>query len=710
MATFILDNSNNTKSGTSSADLINGKGGNDTLHGLAGNDTLKGGYGRDFLYGDSGNDTLQGESGRDYLAGGDGNDHLSGGYGSDTLVGGNGADFLDASNGNDVIYADRFDDINGGDGRDAAVFSSMVNGTLSDSRLGNVETIRVEGAFSFNFSAQSESFTIIGDSASNTIIGGAGNDTIFADATDVINGGGGTNTATFKAPVFTSQLSDSDLVNVSTVNAAAAGFFHFGAQSEALNVIGDAHNQSFLLAVGTGSTLDGGGGRDDLFVNTTVSAADFADSDLINVERVRMLGANSFDFSAQTEGLVFYHGDSNQVTLTAGAGRDYIYGRDSDIIDGGAFWDKVVYGSVADGVLSDGDLSNVEMIRMSAAASYDFSAQTENLRFYSTSSGTRDLTSGSGADIIEMRDFDIVDGGAGSDTAIFRAAVGAANLTDGDLSNVERIKLVGAHNFDFSGQSEKLFIYSEDSVQHAITGGSAADTVTVRDTDIADGGSGIDLAIFNTDVSAANLADSDLVSFERVRLVGTHTFDLSAQTENLVIYSKDWVQHTLTAGSGIDSITMRDIDIVDGGAGRDTAIFKQDVSAANLADSDLTNIERIKLYGINRSFDFSAQTEALQIISKSIRATITGGSGDDTITGGAVDRFVFGVGSGDDRITGGFDQGVDRISFTSGASSFSDLTIAQNGADVDIAYAGGAQTITVAHALATDFSAADFLF
>jgi len=82
--------------------------GNDLLHGQGGNDGLWGDAGDDLLFGGAGNDTLQGGDGHDVLNGGAGNDILAGGvydtwngrftgYGNDTYLFGRG-------DGQDTIY------------------------------------------------------------------------------------------------------------------------------------------------------------------------------------------------------------------------------------------------------------------------------------------------------------------------------------------------------------------------------------------------------------------------------------------------------------------------------------------------------------------------------------------------------------------------------------------------------------------------------
>lgn len=83
-----------TLSGNSANNYLEGRGGNDALSGRAGNDTLSG---------CSGNDRLDGDAGADILSGGRGSDYLFGGAGDDILLGGRGADRLYGGQGNDIF-------------------------------------------------------------------------------------------------------------------------------------------------------------------------------------------------------------------------------------------------------------------------------------------------------------------------------------------------------------------------------------------------------------------------------------------------------------------------------------------------------------------------------------------------------------------------------------------------------------------------------
>lgn len=97
------DKGNDTLSGGSSVDRLEGGLGDDTLQGNAGNDMLLGGLGYDVLQGGAGDDLLYGEGEADTLDGGSGNDVLDGGAARDTLIGGDGNDTLAGNTGNDVL-------------------------------------------------------------------------------------------------------------------------------------------------------------------------------------------------------------------------------------------------------------------------------------------------------------------------------------------------------------------------------------------------------------------------------------------------------------------------------------------------------------------------------------------------------------------------------------------------------------------------------
>ena len=197
--------------------------------------------------------------------------------------------------------------------------------------------------------------------------------------------------------------------------------------------------------------------------------------------------------------------------------------------------------------------------------------------------GPDSISGGDGNDTIDADDQDSISGGGGSDTVRFAAAVSASNLLDADLDSVESVLINNTGNaaYDFSAQSEALNI-SGGNGDDTITGSSASDTLfggagtdvlIATDTDVLiDGGAGsADTVQFSAAVSAANLANGDLVNTEAILITNASSaaYDFSAQTENLSITGGDAVD-SITGGSGNDTITGNGgADSLLGGGGDD---------------------------------------------------------------------------------------------------------------------------------------------
>ena len=181
MAVITGTNGNNTRNGTSAADLMFGLAGDDTLHGLGGGDKLRGDSGADNLFGDAGTDwaLYDTDPSRDGVGGGvfvqlssgtalDGygftdkltsienvigsqfDDIIDGDGKANRLEGRSGSDFLAGFGGNDKLY--------GGDGDDFG------NGTPGDPN------------------DQPTAFGLDGGAGNDELHGGAGNDSLFGDS------------------------------------------------------------------------------------------------------------------------------------------------------------------------------------------------------------------------------------------------------------------------------------------------------------------------------------------------------------------------------------------------------------------------------------------------------------------------------------------------------------------------------------------------
>jgi Ca2+-binding RTX toxin-like protein len=158
-------------------DTIEGGEGNDKIRGNGGNDIIVGGLGDDYIWGGAGNDTVSGSEGNDYIEGDDatllgaeyGDDTLDGGDGDDTIWGNGGADIIHGGNGDDSLAGDQ-DGSRQYDGND-----QIYGGAGNDSIRG------YDG-----------NDTLDGEAGDDIIFAGKGNDTLISDAgSDQLAGGDG---------------------------------------------------------------------------------------------------------------------------------------------------------------------------------------------------------------------------------------------------------------------------------------------------------------------------------------------------------------------------------------------------------------------------------------------------------------------------------------------------------------------------------------
>lgn len=140
---WLLDDGNDSLTGSDGADYADGEGGDDRLFledgddiavGMAGNDVIAGGDGHDSMLGGEGEDSLAGDAGHDAMGGDAGNDTLAGGAGADAMGGGEGDDWLfgyDAlgSQAEGATEVDGADTLSGGVGNDRLMLGLGDQGT-----------------------------------------------------------------------------------------------------------------------------------------------------------------------------------------------------------------------------------------------------------------------------------------------------------------------------------------------------------------------------------------------------------------------------------------------------------------------------------------------------------------------------------------------------------------------------------------------------
>ncbi|MCB1518767.1 MAG: hypothetical protein KDJ19_14285 [Hyphomicrobiaceae bacterium] len=213
--------------------------------------------------------------------------------------------------GDDTITSRDRTIVDGQAGNNTVIYKSSVDRKdLTDDHLVNVQTVKINGAKSFDFSKQTEDLTIIGNAAAKSIKGGNGDDTIYANDTDRINGRGDTNgdRVVFRKDVDKNNLIDNHLVNVELITVKGAHNFNFASQTEAFKfkvaasalwVKGGTGNDVFFATQNT--LIKGFDGVDTAVYSNDVTSAVLNDLQLQGTEKVWLRGAHTFDFSAQKE-------------------------------------------------------------------------------------------------------------------------------------------------------------------------------------------------------------------------------------------------------------------------------------------------------------------------------------------------------------------------------------------------------------------------
>jgi Ca2+-binding RTX toxin-like protein len=550
-------------------DLFAGGDGDDRLKTGRANDVLLGGLGADSLDGAAGNDTMWGDAddvdrdgapdaatlgddyggGADILNGGDGDDVGFGQGGNDLLLGGRGNDRLFGGDGDDTITSTDGDDLlDGGKGNDTLVAAT-----------GNDELKPGEGDDDVN--------------------GGAGNDKIWGDlGADTIGGGDGADTLTYELSTAGITLQLNGLVNgVAVQEAAGAGGYAEGdivtgvetviGSAFADRITGTDANEALLGRDGN-DVLDGGRGNDAL------DGGNGDDVLLASLGDDLMIGngglGDTVDFSNIGSGVtVRLNGtlaDPNAPTIaiTTGAGLN----------------DKLLLVENAIGTAFDDTFfadNRGNVLRGMGG--------NDTFTFSTTPSGR-----------------DILDGGAGVDTADFSNAPTAITVTvinfggtlgaayraaNGnplstvtwfdDLVSVENLvgsafgdQLVGQNlvdnRIDGGAGNDKLFGLSGNDV---LIGGAGGDQL--------DGGDGIDTIDYSGSAAGVAMALTATVGAARAGAGGDAAGDVILWTVENVIGSNavDNITGSLAANaivSGNGGADLAGADLIKGGGGADVVV------------------------------------------------------------------------------------------------------------------------------------------
>jgi Ca2+-binding RTX toxin-like protein len=698
----------NSGTGSDGNDTVNAGAGDDFVRGGSGSDSLIGGDGNDFLYGannstpltwdldaadtldgGAGDDILRGNKGDDLLLGGAGDDNLRGDAGSDTLNGGEGNDFASLfytgaglQAGINVSIASfvagqtfTFTDPLGGTDTLISIEKIGIGGTaFADTIIGSAQNDQLTGSDgddSIDAGDGNDSY-VLGDAGNDTLRGGAGDDTLTGGlGADVIDGGAGTDVAYWD---YSAENTAVTFTAAGLQNGAGTVGGDTLTGIEAVYVIGSSVDDSITGSSGNDSiggsdgndTLTGGAGDDVFGFDGTAGQTDGNDriTDFGGKDQIWFQGL-TLNAPATGSGANIQRGDVRVEAGTNGntlihVGLDSNAGADMTLTLTGSF-------TAADFIRVDGE-------KLALAANTPQS-----------------LTGGSGNDILSGgSQNDTIDGMAGDDTLSGLAGSDSLNGGDGNdfLSGYSGNEGVGGNDaadtlLGGAGNDTLRGFDGNDS----LVGGDGDDNLRGdAGNDTIDGGAGNDGVGYRFD----NIGLNQGASFSASVVVANQTITLSdgrGGTDTLsnveyVIITGSSFDDTLTGSGGGDQIT--------GGAGNDSINGGNgdDFHLAGGAGNDTINGGSGTDYAV---YDLSASTAPVQFDGGAFTHTfagtvadglggtdtvsniegflITGGSGNDQLTGSLGDDLLNG-GAGNDTLVGGL--GEDLFSF-GGAGSGTDL-------------------------------------
>ncbi|MGI8526866.1 MAG: beta strand repeat-containing protein, partial [Pseudolabrys sp.] len=606
---------------------------------------------------------------------------INGGAGNDTLDGGTGNDKINGQDGNDILLGgagnDKYD---GGNGFDEVVFNTQVTIDLA-TPANNTGDAKGDSYVNIElFVGSNSDDRFVGGNGADGFFGGAGNDIIYGNGgndgleggagADQLNGGPGVNQVTYQhsAQGVTVLLQDNNPAIVSGGDAYGDLVLNFqnvtGSQSN--DVLGSNAQANILeglggddilkagAAIGPADTFDGGTGSDtmdyslagptgititlDKNGNATGVGGLAAGDTLISIEN--LIGGGGNDVLS---------GNASANVINGGGGSDTIKGGGGgDTLDGGDGIDTISYAWVAANQEVFVTLGEPGVSKAGGTFPGDNLVNFENIighAGYDVLGGNSlaNIINGGGGD-------DIIIGGAGADTLIGGTGNDTVAYVDAGAAVTVNLKLLGGQ----LGQG----LPGEDSFGDVLSGfenitGSKHDDKLTGDNNnnVIEGGAG-------ADIMGGGLG-SDTLSYQfssmavTVTLMGSNAADVhggDAEGDTALNFEN-------IKGSGFNDILGGDLNVntLDGFSGLDTADYSNSAAAIQITLDSLGNATGIG--------GLAAGDHLISI------ENLTGGAGNDTLTGndfvnvlmgGGGDDLLVGNGGGD-TLDGG--QGFDTVSY-----------------------------------------------
>jgi len=611
---------------------------------------IRTGNGHDGITTGDGNDTVDSGDGNDTVLAGGGDDVLKGGLGADVLDGGAGVDTADYSEKKVSVSVT----LNG-----ATNSSVTVNGVVEDT-IRNIE----------NVTGGSGTDTLTGDALANMLAGGADNDVLKGGlGADVLDGGAGVDMADYSDKTASVSVTLNGAANaVVKVDGVAEDVLRnierVTGGSGADTLTGDS--LANLLVGGDGDDLlKGGAGRDVLDGGAGMDTADYGDKTVSVL--VTLSGATNA--AVRIDGIIEdtirdienVMGGSGADTLT-GDSRDNIFrgGLGADMLNGGAGVDTADY--------SEKKVSVSVTLNGATNSSVTVNGVVEdtirNIENVTGGSGTDTLTGDALANMLAGgADNDMLKGGLGADVLDGGAGVDMADYSDKTAS--VSVTLNGAENALVTVDG-----VVEDTIRNIerVTGGSGADALTGDSLanllvggdgdDVLNGGMGADVLDGGVGMDMADYGDKAVSVSVTLNGAANAVVRVDGVVEDVLRNIEK-----VTGGSGADTLTgdAQDnvfrgglgADVLNGGAGVDTADY-----------GDKTDSVAVTLNGAS-----AASVTVGGVAEDTLRniENLTGGSGNDTLTGDGLANRLEG-GAGDDVLKGG--GGADALHGGAGVDTF----------------------------------------
>ena len=755
-------NGADTLAGTAGKDILSGEAGDDTVFGMAGNDSVAGGVGNDTLSGGAGNDTLFGGAGDDRLFGEAGNDGLNAGPGGGVLAGGAGNDVYVFNRGDGGVTIDQrialaddplSDLYAGSSDRDVIRFGAGItagdlvvsfspddNNTLTLTIAGTGDAIHLRGWRDAG-SRQIERFefadggawsadtvpipavtgtdrddtlvgtsgpdTLLGEAGSDMLSGGAGNDTLlggtgddhlFGEAGDdslnagpgggVLAGGLGNDTYVFNrgdggVTIDQRIAAADDPLNELYAGSSDRDVIRFGAGITAGDLV-----VSFSAGDNNTLTLNVAGSSDAIYLrgwrdagSRRIERIEFADGGAWSADTVpvpAIVGTAGDDTVVGTAGTDTLLGEAGNDTLSGGAGNDMLFGGAGDDRLFGEAGDDSLNAGPGGGVLAGG-LGNDAYVfnRGDGGVAID-------QRVAVADDPWSDLYAGNS-------DHDVIRFGAGitaSDLVVSFSADDNNTLTLNVAGSSDAIHLRGWRDAG-SRQIERFEFadggaWSADTVPVPAIAGTAGDDALMGSSgnDVLVAGAGDNTLVggegddtFVADTSAGVDRISDTGGIDTLVLGGATLGEISLGVGSLMILVKatgreihidDFdPEHPLDAG-GIEYFRFADGSVLD----------KQELIAAlGFHPTGGEGNDSLSGTALDDRLSGNGGDDALR-----------GGRGNDLLEGGdGADVFQFNVGDGFDTIVDMADSNGNRIAFGAGITRDS-IGLATDGADLLIGY------------------------